>query len=135
VAVNNARQPTSEERATEEWRIAAAKDNPELKLGFLNTRARNMWRLREALDPDGPEPIALPPSKELRADLVTPRWKLVASGIQVESKDEIKKRVGRSTDWGDSVATTFEKHDQSPARRQALGPKTKDLKLPNAGMM
>jgi hypothetical protein len=37
------------------------------------------------------------------ADLVAPQWKITASGIQIESKDDIKKRLARSPDCGDAV--------------------------------
>lgn len=73
---------------------------------FLNLRAAAWWGLRERLDPASPlKPLALPPDDELTADLSTPYWKVTSSGaIQVEGKDEIKKRLdGRSTDRGDAV--------------------------------
>jgi hypothetical protein len=74
------------------------------ELGFLNKRAAAWWRLREMLDPAfGPE-LALPPDDLLTGDLTAPHW-FVRSGakIQIESKDEIKKRLGRSPDSGDAV--------------------------------
>lgn len=78
------------------------------KLGFLNIRAETTWKLREALDPTGREAIALPPDPQLRADLASYRWKLRSGGvIQVESKDDIKKRLGRSPDRGDAVILSF----------------------------
>ena len=75
------------------------------KLGFYNKRAEAWWRFREALDPDqeGGSVIKLPPSAEIRADLATPRWKLTQRGIQIESKMDIRKRLGRSPDKGDSI--------------------------------
>lgn len=72
-------------------------------LGFVNQRAEWHWRLREALDPKSGQDIALPPDPRLTADLCAPRWKLTPRGIQIESKDEIKKRIGRSPDRGDAV--------------------------------
>ena len=68
------------------------------QLKFANRRAEAWWRFREALDPDQPDgaTIALPPNAELRADLCTPTWKLTARGILLESKDDIRKRLGRS---------------------------------------
>jgi hypothetical protein len=71
-------------------------------LKFRNMRAFLMWRFREALDPKNDEKLALPPDSELKADLCAPRWKLTASGILVEDKEEIKKRIGRSPDKGDA---------------------------------
>ncbi|MCA7086061.1 terminase [Cupriavidus sp. DB3] len=72
-------------------------------LGFVNKRAEWWWRMREALDPVHGDDLALPPDPQLAADLCAPRWKMTARGIQVESKEEIKKRIGRSPDKGDSA--------------------------------
>ena len=72
-------------------------------LGFRNIRAEAWWAMREALDPEKGDDISLPDDPELLADLVSPKWKMAASGIQIESKDEIKKRIGRSPDCGDAV--------------------------------
>ena len=68
-----------------------------------NVRAEAYWGLREALDPVKGDNLTLPDDPELLADLVAPHWKLSASGIQIESKDEIKARLGRSPDCGDAV--------------------------------
>jgi hypothetical protein len=73
------------------------------KLSFYNLRAQWYWRMREALDPAGDFPIALPPHSALRADLCAPRWKLTPRGIQVEAKPDIIKRLGRSPDFGDAA--------------------------------
>jgi hypothetical protein len=69
-----------------------------------NVRAEAYWGLREALDPIKGDDLALPDDSELLADLVAPRWKLSTQGIQIESKEEIKSRLGRSPDCGDAVA-------------------------------
>jgi hypothetical protein len=74
------------------------------KLKFINLRAEIYWKLREALDPSTGENLALPPDPLLLQDLTAPQWSLTVSGIKVESKDDIKKRIGRSTDSGDAVA-------------------------------
>ena len=73
------------------------------KLRFRNKRAEIYWKFREMLDPLHGENVALPPDNQLRADLCAPRWKLSASGIQVESKQDLEKRIGRSPDRGDAV--------------------------------
>lgn len=78
---------------------------------FVNLRSWIAWRFRELLNPETGVDMCLPPNKRLKADLCAPRWKLLpptansrAKGrIAVESKDEIKKRLGRSTDEGDAV--------------------------------
>src|SRR5205085_1292975 len=73
------------------------------QLGFVNQRAEWWWKLREALDPDSGQELALPPDPELKSDLCAPRWKNTARGIQVESKEDLHKRIGRSPDAGDAV--------------------------------
>jgi len=73
------------------------------KLPFTNFRAEIWWNARELLDPESGEDIALPDDRRLLQHLTAPRWKLVSSGIQVESKEEIKKRIGQSPDDGDAV--------------------------------
>jgi hypothetical protein len=78
------------------------------QLGFSNKRAEWWWKLREMLDPHSEqEPIALPPDRELLADLTAPQWKLSMRGIQIESKDDIRARIGRSTDKGDAVIYAY----------------------------
>lgn len=76
------------------------------QLTFANKRAEAWWKLREELDPDqeGGSVVALPPDPELRADLASPTWKLTPRGIVLESKLEIRKRLGRSPGKGDAVA-------------------------------
>ena len=78
-------------------------DKASQQLKFRNNRAFLMWRFREALEPEKGENYALPPDSELKADLCAPRWKMTASGIQIELKEEVKKRIGRSPDKGDAV--------------------------------
>lgn len=73
------------------------------KFRFINMRAEIYWRFRESLDPASDNAIALPPDKELRADLCAPTWKVTPRGIQIESKEELIKRIGRSPDKGDAV--------------------------------
>lgn len=73
------------------------------KFGFINLRAELFWKMREALDPESGDDLALPDDTELLADLCSARWELKARGIQVESKPDIKARIGRSPDCGDAV--------------------------------
>lgn len=73
------------------------------QFGFINKRAESWWKLREALDPEHGSTLALPPHPKLLGDLTSPHWFLSLRGIQVESKDEIKKRLGRSPDYGDAA--------------------------------
>lgn len=78
------------------------------KLEFANKRAEAWWRFREALDPEqeGGSIIALPPDPELRADLATPCLvpKALERGLlQIESKEDLRKRLGRSPGKGDAA--------------------------------
>jgi hypothetical protein len=77
------------------------------KLTFANARAEWWWVFREALDPNGGAYIALPPDPDLVAELVAPRWKLGPRGILIESKNDIRKRLGRSTDKADAVVMAW----------------------------
>jgi hypothetical protein len=74
------------------------------ELGFINVRSAAWWRLRELLDPSHGATLALPDVATLTGDLTAPHWKVTSNGrIQVEGKDDIRKRLGRSTDEGDAV--------------------------------
>lgn len=88
------------------------------QLNFANKRAMAWWRMREELDPtqEGGSVIALPPDTELRADLCAPTWKLTTRGILIESKEDIKKRLGRSPGKGDAAVMTLVAN-ASPAAR------------------
>ena len=74
-----------------------------MKLRYANLRAQLHWQLREALDPANPNALALPDDPQMAVDLAAPRYKLTTQGILIESKEEIKKRLGRSPDRGDAV--------------------------------
>lgn len=77
------------------------------KLGFFNKRAEWIWKLMEALDPNSGEEIELPPSRSLLADLTAPRWEHCPKGVKIEAKEDIKERIGRSPDEGESVIYAF----------------------------
>lgn len=66
---------------------------------FNNLRSQMYWQMREDIKN---QRIILPNDTELHADLVTPKWKVKEKYIVVESKEEIKKRLGRSPNKGDS---------------------------------
>lgn len=79
------------------------------QLRFANKRAEAWWKFREALDPDqdGGSVVCLPPDPQLRADLAAPTYEVSARGILIESKDELRKRLGRSPGKGDAVVMCF----------------------------
>jgi hypothetical protein len=80
------------------------------ELLFTNLRAAAWWHLREQLDPAYGATLALPEDDQLTADLIAPHFSVGSSGkLLIESKDQIRARLGRSTDFGDSlVMATFD---------------------------
>lgn len=75
--------------------------------GFTNLRAESYWAFREALDPDSGEAIALPPDNELIAELCAPRYKVLSGKYQLEPKDAVSARLGRSPDLADAVVMAW----------------------------
>jgi hypothetical protein len=103
---------------------------------FINARAEAWFKFRSELDPDreGGSVIALPDDPELLADLATPTFEVKTNGIQIESKDEIRKRLGRSPDKGDAVVMCLAPGNQAVKReigRRSGGIKV-HLAYPNA---
>lgn len=87
------------------------------QFGFLNQRACMWWTMRQLLDPAFDPTLALPPDDELTGELTAPHWWITANSlIAVESKDDIRKRIGRSTDWADAVGHSlmFEREFDEP---------------------
>ena len=85
--------------------IFAAATSARDRAGMLrmrNMRAWLWWNMRDLLGPDRGDDFALPPDQELLADLTAPRWKMTASGVQIEDKDDIRDRIGRSPDAGEA---------------------------------
>jgi hypothetical protein len=76
------------------------------KYKLANVRAAAYWGFREALDPEYSQ-LAVPPDRELRAELLAPRWRIQSGRIYIESKDEIKSRLGRSPDKADAVVLAW----------------------------
>jgi len=78
------------------------------ELEFANKRAAAWWNLRELLDPANKRAVALPLDDLLIGDLTAPHYRQTSGGrYQVESKEDIRKRLGRSTDSGDAVVQAF----------------------------
>jgi hypothetical protein len=67
---------------------------------FADLRSQMHWRMREDLRK---EAVDLVYDVELFNDLTTPTFKTANGVIKVESKEEIKKRLGRSPNKGDAV--------------------------------
>jgi len=89
------------------------------ELGFANCRAAAWWRLRELLAPGSGCEIALPPHDELTGELTAPSWRATSAGrIQIESKEQMRSRLGRSTDHADAVIQAF--WEPPPREREYL---------------
>lgn len=89
-----------------------------------NLRSRVYWTLAEDLRLDR---IALPPDDELAMDLITPTYETRNSKIVVESKEDLKKRLGHSPNKGDSVA--YGNHVRPRAAVVSKIPEAKGLSL------
>lgn len=77
------------------------------KLKMRNKRAEYHWRMREALDPEHGDDLALPPGNAIVADLCAATYTPTAAGIQIEPKDKIKERIGRSPDEGEAILLAY----------------------------
>lgn len=73
------------------------------KYKFRNVRAAAYWKLREALDPEHGEDLAIAPDRKLRQELTAHRWKLTVSGIQILAKAEVRETLGRSPNHADAL--------------------------------
>lgn len=73
------------------------------RLKMRNVRAEMYWKMREDLDPESGLDLALPPGDELIADLVAPTWRMTTTGVLIEPKKDIRKKLGRSPGKGDAV--------------------------------
>jgi hypothetical protein len=70
---------------------------------YVNKRAEMYARVAEWVKAGG----CLPKQPELVADLAEPQFTFKGDAMQIESKEDIRSRIGRSPDWGDSLALTF----------------------------
>jgi hypothetical protein len=91
-------------------------------MSFCNARAEAWWYFKEALNPnqEGGSVIALPDDPEVLADLTAPRLKVQHNGVLIEPKEEIKKRLGRSPDKGDTIVMCMSPGDKAVKRSVGL---------------
>jgi len=72
---------------------------------YANKRAEMWGNMKEWLEEGG---VSIPDDSLLIKDIVTPKYKIKSNGtIQLESKDEMRKRGVKSPDAGDALALTF----------------------------
>lgn len=109
------------------------------KVSFFNLRSYVWWAIREALDPALGTNLALPPDDELTGDLTAPLWWYMSNGaIQVESKDDIRERIGRSPDKADAVCLAYYAsvhRGLSAADIARIGANTIDVAQLDAGLL
>lgn len=75
---------------------------------FANMRAYLFWAVRDWLDPKNQTGAMLPPGGTLTDEAAEIKWSFRSDGkIVIEKKEEIKKRLGYSTDEFDALANTF----------------------------
>jgi hypothetical protein len=78
---------------------------------FANMRAYLFWAIRDWLNPVNGSNACLPPNSEFTKEAVEIKYQVQSNGkIIIEPKENIKKRIGRSTDYFDSLANTFYPH-------------------------
>jgi len=74
------------------------------EMGFNNWRSAMWWLAREMLNPESGFNICLPPDDALIGELVSPQYRVLSAGkYQIEGKETLRKRLGKSTDVADSV--------------------------------
>lgn len=71
--------------------------------GMYNVRAEMYWNMAEWIKKGG----ALPRDPELLRELTAPTYAFKNGKMILESKDQIKKRIGHSLDRADALALTF----------------------------
>jgi len=76
---------------------------------FENKRAYLFWAVRDWLNPKNNSGAMLPPGDELIEEATEIKYFFKSNGkIMIEPKEDIKKRLGKSTDLFDSLANTFD---------------------------
>ncbi len=91
------------------------------KLKFFNLRSELGWKFRELLDPANNTGIKLPPDPRLKSDLCAIRWSADGITIQIESRDEIIGRIGRSADWASALFLAAIDAPKKAAFMEAMG--------------
>jgi hypothetical protein len=78
---------------------------------FANMRAYLYWCVRDWLDPKNKNHPCLPPDDDFLEEATEIKWKFQSNGsIIIEPKEDIIKRLKRSTDKWDALANTFYPH-------------------------
>lgn len=81
--------------------------DPATGLEYHNLRAQMYWQFRTALDPDNGEDVVLPPGARIVAQLTAAHWKPRTGKILIESKEDIRERLGSSPDDADAIVMAW----------------------------
>ena len=85
-------------------------------LRFKNIRVMLAWKLMEALDPQYNPTLMLPPDPKLKQELCNIRRGSTDGGVaDLEGKDKVKARIGRSPDRADAVQLCLMEKLSQPA--------------------
>lgn len=86
---------------------------------FLNSRAEMYWNLRNWIRDTG----RIPRNDQLKRELNDIRYEVRSDGrIKIESKDEIRKRTGKSPDHADALALAVSGHCYTSRSGYLAGP-------------
>lgn len=108
-------------------------DNKSSVEKFQNLKAELWWVLRDAIhktyqyvngvaDYPADELISLPEHDQLCSELSLPRWFLTPAGkIQIETKEQLKKRGVKSPDFADALVLTFATTNRGVKAREVKG--------------
>ena len=95
------------------------------RLSFANLRSELWWRMREWLDPSNNTGAMLPDESELLAELTAPKWRLRGPIIEVESREQIIERIGRSPDRASAYILGLIDTPKMATIEKIFGPKGK----------
>lgn len=100
--------------------IASAKSTgwtADMRYKFGNTRSEMWWMMREALAPKSGYEIKLPLSTRLMTQLTAPIFIIKGNVIWIEAKDDLRLRLGSSTDEADAVIGAWYLREQALSLR------------------
>jgi hypothetical protein len=84
-------------------------------------RDEYIWRVKEALDPEHGDNVALPPGRHILMQLTSYRERRhgeMRDVIKIESNDEIVKRIGRSPDDAWAIFFAWAEPDQEAKEKR-----------------
>lgn len=90
-------------------------DAPSANPRYVNMRAQMWMEMADWIKGGG----CMPQIAEMIPELTTPTYFFSGGKFQIEAKDQVKKRLGRSPDLADALALTFALPD-TPARKDEL---------------